>query len=130
MTSPIENQLDQARKFLEQGQSDQAHEILINILQSDPDNKSALLMIGGYYFSANQLPEAEMIFEQLILQEPGTGQYSIALFNTLWKQNRMDEAFEEIRRFMATADKTTEKTTIEQYVEITRQFAQQLKKKP
>ena len=127
MDKNTEYQLDQARQFLETGDKKQAHDALLGILQSDPHNKSALLMIGGYYFDENKLPEAEMIFEQLILLEPGTGQFSIALFNVLWKQNRLDEAFEEIRRFMSVADKIAEKQTIDQYIEITRQLAQQNK---
>lgn len=127
MNTNFEDQLNQARQLLENGDKEQAHDALLNILQSDPHNKSALLIIGGYYFDEKKLPEAEMIFEQLILLEPGTGQFSIALFNVLWKQNRLDEAFEEIRRFMSVADKTAEKQTIDQYIDITRQLAQQNK---
>lgn len=59
-----------------------------------------------------------MVFERLIIKAPGEGQYSIALFNTLWKSGRQQEALEEIKRFMQHADKKAEKETIEQYMGI------------
>jgi len=124
MTTDIETNLNQARIHLENDEKQRAHDLLIETLKIDPDSQSTLLMLGGYYFSESKLPEAEMIFEQLILLEPTTGQYSIALFNTLWKQERLDEAFEEIRRFMSVADKVTEKETFDQYVEIARKLSQ------
>ena len=119
----IEEKLKQAQQHLAQQEGAQAHDLLISIIQAQPENKAALLMLGGYYFDVGKLAEAEMIFEQLVLLEPGTGQFSIALFNTLWKQQRLDEAFEEIRRFLSVADKTEEQETIKQYVEITRKLA-------
>ena len=64
-----------------------------------------------------------MIFEQLILLSPGKGQFSIALFNTLWKLDRHEEALEEIKRFMAIADQVDEAETIKQYADITRQIS-------
>lgn len=63
-----------------------------------------------------------MVFERLILMEPGKGQFSIALFNTLWHQGRHEEALEEIKRFMEHADKGAEKETIEQYITIIKEF--------
>lgn len=62
--------------------------------------------------------EAEMVFEQLILTDPGRGEFSIALFNSLWKMDRREEALEEIRRFMQHADTVAEKSTIQQYMKI------------
>ena len=76
-------------------------------------------MLGGEYFNTNKLSEAEMIFEQLVLLSPGKGQCSIALFNTIWKLGRHEEALEEIKRFMAIADQVAEAETIKQYADIT-----------
>ncbi len=124
MTTDIESNLTQARSHLENNEPQRAHDLLIETLKIKPDSKPALLMLGGYYFSTGKLQEAEMIFEQLILLEPAVGQYSIALFNTLWKQQRFDDAFEEIRRFISVADKEAEKDTLDQYIEITRKLSQ------
>ncbi len=50
---------------------------------------------------------------------PGKGQFSIALFNTLWKADRKEEALEEIKRFMSIANQDEEAETIKQYSAIT-----------
>ena len=64
-----------------------------------------------------------MVFERLVLMEPGNGKFSIALFNSLWKQGRTEEAVEEIRRFLAGADRVIEVETVNQYVTITKEIA-------
>lgn len=114
--------LDEARRLAEAGKGEDARLILLGLLKTEPSNQAALMMLGGSYFTTGKLQEAEMVFERLVMMEPGNGRFSVALFNTLWKQERQDEAAEEIRRFMAAADKTTEKETIDQYVAITKQM--------
>jgi predicted Zn-dependent protease len=118
-----EQHLYRARQLIDAGNDEDARMLLLELLKQAPDNQAALMMLGGSYFNADRLQEAEMVFERLILMAPGQGNFSIALFNTLWKQGRQDEAAEEIRRFMAAADKVAEKETIDQYVAITRQMA-------
>jgi len=67
-----------------------------------------------------------MVFERLILMEPGEGKFSIALFNTLWNARRTEEALEEIRRFMSNVDRVKERATIDQYMKITNSIAENL----
>lgn len=119
----IEQELKKARELSESGKSDEARLCLLELLKVAPDNQPALLMLGGTYFCSGKYAEAEMVFERLILQSPGTGEFSIGLFNTLWKMERHEEALEEIKRFMAHADHATERKTIEQYITITNTIA-------
>lgn len=119
----IEQSLKQARTHIETGNRDEARLCLLEILKQDKDNQPALLMLGGEYFTSGKLNEAEMIFERLILNSPGKGQFSIALFNTLWKAGRKEEALEEIKRFMANANQEEEVETIKQYAAITQSIA-------
>ncbi len=123
MALDIGQSLIKARELSETGKSDQARMLLLEILQQDKNHQTALLMLGGSYFCAEKFQEAEMVFERLVLMEPGTGKFSIALFNTLWKQGRTDEAVEEIRRFLAVADRIKEIETVNQYVTITKEIA-------
>lgn len=123
MGQESEQQLNQARRLAEAGKGEGARLMLLELLKTEPGNQAALMMLGGSYFTAGKLQEAEMVFERLVIMEPGNGSFSIALFNTLWKQGRHDEAAEEIRRFMAVADKVREKEVIDQYVAITKQMA-------
>ena len=91
---------------------------LLAVLKEEPDNIPALLMLGGAYFVDNNFKEARIVFERLVSIEPGTGQYSIALFNALWRLQETEDALEEMRRFIAVADKVAENETLEQYVSI------------
>ena len=124
--SDKEKSLEQARLFVESGKNDEARFCLLESLKEDPDNHAALLMLGGSYFVDEKYSEAEMVFERLILMEPGEGKFSIALFNTLWKSDRTEEALEEIKRFMSTADSVKEKEAFDQYMEITNTIADDL----
>ena len=115
--------LNEARSLAQAGKNDEARMQLLTLLKEEPENQTALLMLGGSYFVDEKLREAEMAFERLILVEPGMGIYSIGLFNTLWKLGRQEEALEEIKRFLAVADKALEQETIQQYIAITKQLA-------
>jgi predicted Zn-dependent protease len=123
MTSQSSERLSEARQRLESGEEGAARLILLEILQGEPQNQAALLMLGGAYFSQQKYAEAEMIFTRLISLAPGNGRFSIALFNALWKQGRQQEAAEEIQRFIAAADKEAERETLAQYAELSRTIA-------
>jgi len=113
-----EEKLKNAKAFLEAGKVEDGRKVLFDVLKDDPKNVAALLMLGGAYFYEEMFAEAEMVYEQLILLEPGSGILSVALFNTLWKHGRHDEAVEEVRRFVAVADKVKEQETLKKYAEL------------
>jgi len=121
--SDKEKNLEQARSLVEAGKNEEARMCLLELLKEDPNNHAALLILGGSYFLDEKYSEAEMVFERLILMQPGEGKFSIALFNTLWKAGRTEEALEEIKRFMSTADTVKEKETFDQYMKITNSIA-------
>jgi tetratricopeptide (TPR) repeat protein len=126
MSLEIEKKLEEARSLSELGKDEAARFSLLEILKDDPNNQAALLMLGGSYFIGGKYPEAEMVFERLILMLPGEGKYSIALFNTLCKSDRTEEALEEIRRFLSIADSVKERETFDQYMQITDSIAEDL----
>ena len=114
----IEDNLQKAKQFVDNQQHDEARLCLLEILKEEATNKPALIILGGSYYSMEKYAEAEMVFERLILLEPGIGQFSIGLFNTLWRMNRQEEALEEIKRFLSNADQEVENETIAQYIAI------------
>lgn len=114
----IEETIQKAKQFVDEGLHDEARMCLLEVLKEEATNKAALIMLGGSYFSMEKYAEAEMVFERLILLEPGIGQFSIGLFNTLWRMNRQEEALEEIKRFLSHADQEVENETIGQYIAI------------
>ena len=118
MPLDVDNILKNARSLTEHGKKEEAQMCLLAVLKEEPDNIPALLMLGGAYFVDNNFKEARIVFERLVSIEPGTGQYSIALFNALWRLQETEDALEEMRRFIAVADKVAENETLEQYVSI------------
>ena len=118
MPLDVDNILKNARSLTEQGKKEEAQMCLLAVLKEEPDNIPALLMLGGAYFVDNNFKEARIVFEHLVSIEPGTGQYSIALFNALWRLQETEEALEEIRRFVAVADKLADIVTLELYVSL------------
>ena len=118
----IEDLLQKAKQFVDANQHDEARMCLLEVLKEEPSNKAALIILGGSYFSMEKYAEAEMVFERLILLEPGIGQFSIGLFNTLWRMKRQEEALEEIKRFLSHADQEVENDTIGQYIAIINQI--------
>ncbi len=126
MLSDKENSLKQAHSLAEAGKNEEARICILELLKEDPNNYVALLILGGSYFVEEMYSESEMVFERLILMEPGEGKFSIALFNTLWNARRTEEALEEIRRFMSNVDRVKERATIDQYMKITNSIAENL----
>lgn len=118
MSLDVEKILKNARDLTEAGKKEEAQMCLLAVLKEDPDNIAALLMLGGAYFVDENFREAKIVFERMVTIEPGSGQFSIALFNTLWRLQQTEEALDEIRRFMAVADKVTEKETLAQYLSV------------
>ena len=125
MSIDIEKILNNARSLAEEGKKEEAQMCLLAVLKEEPDNIAALLMLGGAYFVDRNLKEASIVFERLVSIEPGSGQYSIALFNALWQQQKTEEGLEEIRRFISVANKESEKDTVEQYMSILKSIESQ-----
>ena len=71
----IEETIQKAKQFVDANQHDEARMCLLEVLKKEPTNKAALIMLGGSYFSMEKYAEAEMVFERLILLEPGIGQF-------------------------------------------------------
>ena len=121
--SDTERRLAEAKALLEGGSSEAARLLLLQLLQGEPNHPTALLMLGGAYFYEKKYAEAQLAYERLIELEPGSGMLSIALFNTLWKQGKHDEAAAEIARFIQVADPHRERGTLEQYADISAAIA-------
>ncbi|MGS2723972.1 tetratricopeptide repeat protein [Porticoccus sp. GXU_MW_L64] len=114
--------LDHAKKLLQKGNNSDAWMLLVEVVNYDPKNRAALMMLAGSNFNAGNYAESSKWFAKLVGLEPGAGKSSVALFNSLWKQGEKDMAMAEIKRFIATADKAKERATIEQYLDIVEKF--------
>jgi tetratricopeptide (TPR) repeat protein len=118
----IDQLLGEARSLSKQGRELEARELLKELLLVDRENAAALMMMGGSFFCEELYPDAEEYFQRLVLLAPGSGKVSVALFNSIWKQGRHEEALEEIKRFTKVADKSKEQATLNEYMKIVRQL--------
>lgn len=107
--------LEAAKQHAETGDEAAVQSTLIELLQQEPHDQTALRMLGGSFFVTEKYTEAAVIFEQLVLMLPTDGAASIGLHNTLWKLGRNTEAVEEIRRFFEVADRVLERDTLLAY---------------
>jgi len=126
MNVNVEKAIQHAKDLSQSGNEAEARIILNDLLQIEPDNVSALLILGGSYFCEGLYGEAEAVFYNLVGVAPGFGQASVALFNALWKQDKQENALREIKRFTTVADKVEEKQTIQDYQSIIKQLDDQL----
>ena len=114
----IEEKLQQAKTLSSEAKEAEAQKILLEVLREEPHHLAALFMIGGSYFCTEKFAEAAIIFEQIVLMQPGDSNASTGLFNALWQQNKPVEALEEIKRFLETADRILERETVSSYLKI------------
>jgi hypothetical protein len=78
--------------------------------------------LAAITFEAEMYFEAGEAFKKLIPLKPTHDMASAGLFHSLWEQKRFDEAFEEMKRFVKTADKSRHKKQIKEYMEIVREI--------
>ncbi|MDH5785853.1 MAG: hypothetical protein OEZ16_09635 [Chromatiales bacterium] len=122
--SSIETRLQNAKSLFESGASQEARIILLEVLKEEANQPTALLMLGGAYFYEKMYAEAQLVYERLMNSEPGSGLISIALFNSLWRQGKHEEAAAEISRFISAADRVQELETLKQYAAISKAIAE------
>lgn len=118
-----DEQLLGIRSLIETGKSEDAIALLIELVKQDKDNRAALLMLGGLYFTGQKYAEAKLVFSRLVLMAPEIGEFSIALFKTLWELGQLDEAMEEIKRFFMATDHNMEQQTLQQYANIIKRLS-------
>ncbi|MBB6119121.1 tetratricopeptide repeat protein [Nocardiopsis algeriensis] len=83
---------NRARMFLELGDPIYAAKTLEPALESEPDSRSLLELLGRAYFHSAQLGRAERTFRRIIELDPVDNWAHIALARTLERQSRHDEA--------------------------------------
>lgn len=86
--------LEKAKEMLSKGKEEEAENELRTLLIFDPDNFSALSLLGGIFYYSQRYAEAEMIFRRQIKIEPENSTVYNRIGSTLAKQQKMEEAIE------------------------------------
>lgn len=79
-------------------------EIVRELVASYPDNPRIRSVLANAYWDLGDLAASEKEFRKAVELAPVLELASLGLFHCLWEQNRRDEAFEEMKRFMSISD--------------------------
>ena len=101
MKENLKPEFDEAVKAKESGDLFRARQILLQLHRSDPGSTAILAVLGHTCFKLNLLDEALEFFRKATLLTPHSEAASLGLFHSLWKADRTDEAFDEMRRFLS-----------------------------
>jgi len=85
-----------------------ADAMLTRLRDECPDDAEVLGRSGFVKYAQGQHDAAESLFVRATALDPSRELWSVGLFHSLWKLNRSDEAFDEIRRFLRAYPDTLE----------------------
>ncbi len=87
-----ESTIEKARLFLADGKEVEAEDLLRTLLIFEPENNSALSLLGGILYYSKKYGEAELVFRKQIGLAPEKGSYYNQLGSVMARQNKMEEA--------------------------------------
>jgi tetratricopeptide (TPR) repeat protein len=88
--------LEEARSSLEEGDLERAREALQRVLESDPDDSSALVDLGYLALGAGNEDEAAALFRQALEREPGNIDALRAIATIHGRAGREDDALHAV----------------------------------
>jgi predicted Zn-dependent protease len=91
---------DEAVKAQESGDLARARLLLTELHERAPDSVLILLTLAHTCWELSHLHEALELFRRATVLEPECEAASLGLFHLLWKVDRIDEAFDEMRRYL------------------------------
>ena len=101
MKDELNATFNDAVKLKEKRDFASARELLLQLHQDDPDSPTILAVLGDVCWELNHLDEAIFFFQKATVLRPSSEPVSLGLFHFLWESNRQDDAFEEMKRFLA-----------------------------
>lgn len=104
----FEEGVDKGLRMFHDGFPDRSIEILILVKNQYPDNKKIFFFLGNAYFLTEMWNEAEKCYRKAIKYYPNSVRISLGLYHSLWKQNKIHEAVNELDRFLAESNKKSE----------------------
>lgn len=96
--------LNRAIELGRQGKHRAAVKVLIPMLESHPRSAAVYGYLGGSYFELGEYDQSTECFRKATRISPKSELASLGLFHSLWSQGSLPEAFEEMKRFLSSAD--------------------------
>jgi predicted Zn-dependent protease len=101
MRDDLKSRFHEAVALKEEGDFDSARKILLKLHQDDPASAAILAVLGDVCWELQHLDEAISFFVEAVALKPTSETISLALFHCLWESKRTDDAFNEMKRFLA-----------------------------
>lgn len=101
MKDDLRIRFDNAVKLREEGDFASAKEMLLQLRQDDPQSPAILTVLADVCWDMKHLDEAIALFQQAAALSPNSETVSLGLFHCLWEADRTDDAFREMKRFLA-----------------------------
>ena len=104
MKAELDKQFAEASKLQDAGQLESAKNLLLELLEKDPQSTRILAALGLVCYELGALDEAVGVFKRAVELSPALEGVSKGLFHSLWKLEKRVEALEEIKRFQTISD--------------------------
>ena len=86
-----------------------------NLANNYPEIASVFGLLASLYFELDRYEEAALAYQKATELSPKSEMASLGLFHSLWQLERNDDAFEEMKRFMAIS-------ASDEYTELVKKF--------
>jgi predicted Zn-dependent protease len=97
-----------------EGNCSGALEIMKDLVDSNPRSAVLRSVLAGIFWELGELEIAEKEFKLAVGLDPESEKISLGLFHCLWDRQKKDEAFAEMKRFMAITDSEDYKKIIKE----------------
>lgn len=104
--------IERAKKYLESNETELAKKLLLEIIESDKKNISAILLLCGISTRTQDWNLGSDIFRTLSQIRPKDSLASSGLVQSLFNLSKFDEAIDEMNRFREATDNSTEENKI------------------
>lgn len=97
----VETKFQIAKNLAKSGNIKETISILEELVEIKPMSALFIAVLANAYEELEEHDKAETFFRKSVKLKPDFELASLGLFHCLWKQGKTDEAFDEIKRFMA-----------------------------
>lgn len=95
---------EEAIGLRDSGRLPEAEHLLRALMEEGSRYAEAALILGGILLEQERFADSTELFTLLAKRQPASEKASLGLFHSLWGSSRYDEAYLEMRRYLADHD--------------------------
>ena len=114
----MDEKWDEAILLRDQGRYEEALEILISLVPVYRNKLAFLLILGDIHWKLDRMDEALSVFREAIRLNDRSDLASLALVHCLFDNSEIDQAIEEIERFLSLEDSDEHRLLLKNLTEL------------